>query len=266
MSRGPAYPYIDLEEAVGLIRKLNAYAGKKPAAYEAVAREAWEVSPTSSSTIKFLAALKYYGLVESIDSDKGNLIKLTDRAARILLDHGDAAVHAKDLRDAALSPRWYKFCWKHWGKEMPPAMRSSLLLEHGFIGNTVDSFLKGYKKTIQYSGLLNNSGELDSGEDTQTGEEDGVPLGGNANEVEPPPVAQTPKGAAGMGGRVQLPPPVGGNIRQDTFTLDEGNVVIQWPAGMSRESLEDFEAWLDLLKRKVKRAANIQPDAQRSDD
>jgi hypothetical protein len=42
--------------------------------------------------------------------------------------------------------------------------------------------------------------------------------------------------------------------KQDVFTLDEGSVVLQWPSSMSAESYEDFEGWLQLVLRKVKRS------------
>lgn len=47
------------------------------------------------------------------------------------------------------------------------------------------------------------------------------------------------------------PAPVG--ARQDVFTLDEGQVVLQYPAKMSAASYEDFEAWLNLQLKKIKR-------------
>jgi hypothetical protein len=37
---------------------------------------------------------------------------------------------------------------------MPPSMRSNLLIEHGFVDTTVDSFIRDYKRTIAFAGLL----------------------------------------------------------------------------------------------------------------
>jgi hypothetical protein len=44
-------------------------------------------------------------------------------------------------------------------------------------------------------------------------------------------------------------------MKQDTFTLDEGQVILQWPSQMSAESYEYFKDWLDLITRKAKRAS-----------
>lgn len=48
--------------------------------------------------------------------------------------------------------------------------------------------------------------------------------------------------------------------KEDVFTLDEGDAVIQWPKNMSKASFEDFESWLQLVIRKAKRSVgNLRP-------
>jgi len=52
-----------------------------------------------------------------------------------------------------------------------------------------------------------------------------------------------------------IPPtklPLSGN-RQDTFSLDEGIAILQWPANLSEASYEDFESWIQLQLKKIKR-------------
>jgi hypothetical protein len=44
------------------------------------------------------------------------------------------------------------------------------------------------------------------------------------------------------------------SLRQDVFSLAEGQVALQWPTGLSQESIEDLQDWLDLMKRKIARA------------
>jgi len=43
-------------------------------------------------------------------------------------------------------------------------------------------------------------------------------------------------------------------MKNDVFTLDEGQASLQWPAKMSQESYDDFKSWLDLIARKAKRS------------
>ncbi len=53
------------------------------------------------------------------------------------------------------------------------------------------------------------------------------------------------------------PPPIKqpqpGN-KQDVFSLDEGQVILQWPSKMSHASFEDFKDWIDLQLRKIGRS------------
>ena len=44
-------------------------------------------------------------------------------------------------------------------------------------------------------------------------------------------------------------------MNQDSFTLDEGQVVLQWPAQISEENFEDLKDWLELMTRRIERAA-----------
>lgn len=62
------------------------------------------------------------------------------------------------------------------------------------------------------------------------------------------------------GGKIAFPkgvPPKQG-MNQDVFTLEEGDVTIQWPKALSKASYQDLEDWLELIKRKAKRAISEQ--------
>jgi hypothetical protein len=47
----------------------------------------------------------------------------------------------------------------------------------------------------------------------------------------------------------------GAKMRQDVFSLAEGEAVIHWPTPLSDDSIRDLEDWLELVKRKIKRSA-----------
>jgi hypothetical protein len=151
MGRGPSYPFVDLEEAISLTRKIYEYARKSAAPTDAVVEHALGYSLKSSSGVKIVAALKAFGLAEELDGNNGKTIKITDRAYRILIDDQDSAERLQAIKDAALAPKWYQYCWEKWGSSAPPSMRSTLLIDHGFVPSTVDSFLKDYKKTLEYA-------------------------------------------------------------------------------------------------------------------
>ena len=157
MGRGPSYPYVGLEDAIALTRKMYEYAKRAPAPVESIVTEAWKYSTTSSSGQKVLAALKSFGMVEDAPGTNGKALKISPRAIRILLDDEDSQERKEELKRAALSPRWYEFCWRTWGREMPPSMRSNLMIEHGFVESTVDGFLRDYRKSLAFAGLLDET-------------------------------------------------------------------------------------------------------------
>ena len=68
----------------------------------------------------------------------------------------------------------------------------------------------------------------------------------------PSPSQQTPPPAPQSMTPAFSSPSVG--MKQDTFTLDEGPVVLQWPASMSATGYEDFNDWIQLQLRKIKRS------------
>jgi hypothetical protein len=156
MGRGPSYPFVDLEQAIGATRKIYEYAKRSAAPSNSVVETALGYSLKSSGGIKTIAALKSYGLIEEIDGNNGKALKITDRAYRILIDDADSPERLQAIKDAALSPKWYEYCWQKWGAEMPLSMRSNLLMDHGFVPTTVDAFLRDYKRTIEFARICDN--------------------------------------------------------------------------------------------------------------
>jgi len=154
MARGPAYPYVGLEQAVELSKKMYAFARRTAIHPDAVVKEAWEYSPTSSSGQKILAALRYFGLVEDVQVGENKQIKLSDRAYRILVDSADSPERMKALREAVLAPKAYAYCWKRWNGDTPPAMRSHLIFDQHFNESSVDGFVKDFKSSLQFAGML----------------------------------------------------------------------------------------------------------------
>jgi len=261
MARGPAYPYIGLEQAVALTRGLYDFAKRSPANLESVLREKWAYSPTSSSATKSVAALKYYGLADTAPGERGEMIKISDRAYRILVDSQESPERKQALKDAFLSPKAYKMCWDRWGTELPQSMRSTLIFEEGFIETTVDGFLANYRKSLEFSGL-DGSDKASKQDANGDGKESGDSVHSTLQPTLAAPSASAGASGVGTAGSRALPviPPKGAGMRQEIFALAEGDVTIQWPEQLSTDSYQDFTDWLDLLKRKIKRS--VQASAQ----
>jgi len=248
MARGPAYPFVDLEHAVEFAAKAFQYSRRSPAQVDAIIREAWNYSPTSSGSKKTIAALKYFGLLEEAAGNDGRLVRVSDRAYRILIDDEKSAERLQALREAVLSPRAYLLCWNKWGPDMPPSMRSTLIFHEGFIESTVDGFIADYKKSIEFAGLLESKPTSEVPEHNLT-EPATSPLTASQHE-------------SGVVGNL-LPLSIAGpssDYRSDVFSLSEGTVSLSWPKTLSEDSFKDLSDWLDLLKRKIERTV-IRKDA-----
>jgi hypothetical protein len=251
MARGPAYPFVDLREAVKLLDKLHSFAKRTPAAVEQVAKDAWGWSATSSTPKKASAALKYFGLVDEVRD--GKAIKVSDRGYRILVDDADSPERKKAIRDAALSPAQYQYCYQTWGADLPPVAKSKLIFDRGFIASTVDGFLKDYKSSMDFAGL---TGHPEDEQDAPDDDGNAAALGGITHPEHP---AVVPPGAG-----VPPPPPArvaleGIAMRQDVFSIEEGVVTIQWPNALSKDSLQDIQDWLEIIKRKLARSLKEAP-------
>ena len=48
-------------------------------------------------------------------------------------------------------------------------------------------------------------------------------------------------------------PPKPPEMREDVFSLTEGDIILQWPTAISPESYADMKDWLDLVLRKIER-------------
>lgn len=273
MARGPAYPFIGLEQAVTLTRQLYEYTKRTPANLGAVLREKWDYSPTSSSASKIVAALKYFGLVELGQSADTETIKITDRAYRILVDSEEAEERKQALRDCFLSPKAYKMCWDHWGSDVPQSARSTLIFNEGFIDSTVDAFLSNYKKSMLFAGLHGHEPEEKRIEEVvaePSSSEMNAAAAGDVGSIKSAqltpisvtPLHQQPSRTMTFHGAVQK----GGGMRQEVFALAEGDVTIQWPETLSPDSFQDFEDWLVILKRKIKRSVSAPSVVKSQDD
>jgi hypothetical protein len=258
--RSPSYPSIDLKAAVDRAEELYQFAKRSPVLVSAVLPK-WGYNSKSANGMKTVAALKSYGLIE--DSGKLDMrkIQLTDRAYRIIHSQKDSPDRIKAIQAAARNPEIYKYCWEEFGgpKHMPhdDALREHLILEKKFNATAVSGFLADYKETVGYAKL----------EDIDIISIDHSDLGGHEEGVE---VTETQANngntptSSGVNGTT---PPLQIGMKQDTFTLDEGQIVVQWPAKLAPESFEDFTDWLELLHRKIGRSVDAEkkPALKRDD-
>jgi hypothetical protein len=149
--RSPSFPFISLREAVDRARAFFREE-KQHAAPPQVAVTYWGYSSLKSSGgPRTIAALRAYGLMEGEDD-----VCLSERALALLRDEVPAAEKRRLLQEIALLPPAHRVVWDNFGADLPSdATLGSFLVEKlGFNPDSVEGFLRNYRETIGFAGLL----------------------------------------------------------------------------------------------------------------
>ena len=238
--RSPNYPAIDLKSAVARIEQIYENESGQHFVPSVAIFSHWKCGAKSSAAITTLGALKQFGLLEA--GRKKGLFgesRLTDLAMEILLDEDGSVGHRNEaLKRAAMKPPLHAKVWQESEGGLPSdkVLRYRLIKNHGFTQTGASDFIKEFRSTLAFSKITKNDKLSDNGSEDNEGME---PSGRQTN---------APQTRLGM--------------KQDTYTLDEGDVVLQWPAKLSQEGYEDVKAWLDLIARKMKRSVVTDDDGK----
>lgn len=255
--RSPSYPGINLERAIERAEAVYAKEERHPAPIDALLAH-WGYSPRSGPGLVTIAALKKFGLLVDQGAGARREARLTDLALRIILDKREGSLDRKRaIQEAALRPGIHHELWEEYGGTLPSDtnLEYKLTVQRGFTAAAAKEFLRELRDTIEFA-KLEESGTIspDDGDKWPQEQETAMtppPGGGTATPTAPSP---TP---------MQKPVP---GTRQDVFSLDEGQVILQWPEHLSSASIEDFESWLELVLRKVKRSVDATPQGRADPD
>lgn len=148
--RSPKFPYINLTVALERAQQVHSSAKTNAVRLVEVARD-WNVSPTSSTTLRMAAALLGYGLISDEGSGDSRRIRLTPEALRILND-SRPGVREQLLADAALRSPIIAEYYGKWGRNRPndPHAMSTLKFDSGFTERAARTFLGVYDDAISY--------------------------------------------------------------------------------------------------------------------
>jgi hypothetical protein len=95
-------------------------------------------------------------------------------------------------------------------------------------------------------------------EDGQFGFMEGSSTGLPVSEIIPANPPEQSSGQVPLRSLVRMPDlgqnAQGAKMKQDVFSLAEGEVVLSWPTPLSADSIEDLKAWLKLMERKIARS------------
>lgn len=247
-ARSPAYPYVDLGKAIELATKIYASAKTHSLNVDTLVAKLGYKSMNGSAK-KTLAALKYFGLLEQ--QHGSTEAKLTKRTLHILHGLEGSDERNQAIKDAFLEPAIYRYCWDTWKADdiSVEVMKSHLILKKGFNDSTVVGFINNYRQSMRFAGMttdddLSEENVVVADEQmNEDGAEEQHRDQGNAREAS----------QVDFSGVITRVPHPGEGMRQETFTLSNSDVVIQFPAVMTAEDFEDLCSWLDILKRKIGR-------------
>jgi hypothetical protein len=253
--RSPAYPSMSLEEAIARARVIWQHAQRHPVSGPKLAAY-WKYGEKSSGWRLAAAALKRFGLVDIVGNKKSGEVKLSDLGLRILLDSRNPSPERDAaIKEAALQPAIYADLWSHWGGVLPSddTIGTYLMLDKGFTQASVLGFIRDFKRTIEFAKLTASDNMLAAGRGESEGEE--VEADDSVDDDENDQTSNRQRRRPKMQG-----------TKEDTYTLDDGQaVVLQWPEAISPDECEDLELWLQMMIRKVKRAATVREQAERDE-
>lgn len=278
-TRSPNYPSIDLAEAIEGVRKVYAKDYKNKIDKVVVARHLG-YGGINGKSLGVISALSKFGLLDG----RGDL-HVTDDAVTILVDQKGSAARQQAIRRAALRPALFAQLNTHFGGTVPSAENlSAYLQKNGFTPQAAQLAAKSFRDTMQF--VTRDAGDTvaqpdnpptfqvgdwvqwesqgvyqfetakrvlslasDGGFAFVEGTTTGIPVE-QLRKADPPLPGDKPGGK----------PPIG--VAREVSTLDEGEALLQWPATVSKESVQELEAWLNLVLKKLKRRVGLTSKAE----
>jgi hypothetical protein len=239
--RSPAYPAFDLRTAIEKARTIYQQE-KRAAAPVSVVTKHCGLDISSSSGLRLIAALKQFALAVEQGSGEDRKIQLSPLALDILIaPSDDDPKRITAIQRCALSPKVHRRLWEHYKGELPSDANigAYLVRELNFNDAQVNRFIREFRSTIAYAQL--------AAADIMTPVENATDdINDDEGETAPPP--EQPQRRRPV--QAQL------GFKQATFPLNGGEALVQWPENISPDEFEDFQDWLELVIRKVKRSVS----------
>lgn len=154
--RGPAYPSISLEKAIGRVEQLKTAGAVKIPLPVAGFLKIWDYKSESGPARRTIAALKHYGLLDYIGTGKDRKVTLTDMARNIVLDKvPDSVARKSAIKEAAMKPPIFAKLLEHFpmGIGTDAGLETFLTLQCGFSEDSAQNVIGIFKDTLRYAGL-----------------------------------------------------------------------------------------------------------------
>ncbi|MCE2488922.1 MAG: hypothetical protein J4G17_02995 [Anaerolineae bacterium] len=146
--RSPRYPVVDLETALGLLRKLYSKVGRSDFQPDDAAT-AWGYNSASGPVRSKIATLRQYGLLAGKRGRYAENPRISQRG----LSLAGPNPTERELREAALAPPLFMEIFNSMPNATDAVFRRQLVVEKGFTEEGARRFIEGYRATIRFSNL-----------------------------------------------------------------------------------------------------------------
>jgi hypothetical protein len=173
--RSPAYPGIDLQQAIKRTAEFYEKENRNSASFKAAVSH-WSYSAKSSGALITAAALKSFGLLDEIEGGSGRTFQVSPLGLKIVADkrpesiERDVAIH-----QAALKPKIHAEIWRKYNGRLPSDEELQYRLENDwhFNLNAIESFIKELRATIAFAKLTESDKvvETEVEDDEENGDE-----------------------------------------------------------------------------------------------
>jgi hypothetical protein len=153
--RSPAYPFINLEQAVRLMEIIWEKEKRHPVTIPVVSVH-WNYGAKSSTGVLSVAALKKFGLLDEEGTGGNRTVKLSEFAIELIKFAGVPEERAKRLKIAAIKPELHRDLWTAHRDASDASIRRFLVFDRKFNENTVDTVIKEYRDTISFAKLTDS--------------------------------------------------------------------------------------------------------------
>lgn len=241
--RSPAYPAVNLAEALQRAEVLRKEAGKNQIHVDGIL-DVWQFKPKSGGGMAILSALLKFNLLEDEGTGDTRRARLTPFALDVLLDdRPDSPARTTKLKEAALAPAIHREMWDKYQGAIPGdvTLRVYLRRDRGFGDAAANDLIKEFRETIAYANLS----QTDSISPTV---EDKIKPDGEGEMAQPLTIDQTSEANA-RAEKTQDGTKTRVNRTVQIPLTNAPWVLLQVPYPMTDANWDEMQKQLDLLKK-----------------
>jgi hypothetical protein len=198
----------------------------------------------NGAAVAVIANLTRYGLLVG----RGEAITVSEDAVTALVEPRDSAERRAAIRRLAGTPSVFADLMRQ--LEGGPVSETAVRIRLERLG------LKAKSAEIMARAFFETMALVGADGEAHTAPDDSAHLSVREEYTNAPLTTADPAVATSA---ASIPAPISGT-KQDVFTLTEGDVVLRWPANLSRDSYADLKDWLEVMVRKIGRVVTKDPD------